>query len=373
MPTAVKASFEWVSPTKLALAGHWTIDGVHVLQKAVAKKLNTAEQKITIDLSGIIRLDSCGSLMLLRFVKELHAQGASVEYVNITENMAATVQMVQDEVAKISDEHELEKITILNRLGEWAVEKGSVALDFLTFFGRVAVYLYMLCLGAFRLQWAMIGKVIENTGFRALPIVALLSFLIGVVITYQVSEQLATYGANVYIVNLTGVITLREFAPLVTAIILAGRTSTSFTAEIGSMLLNQEVDALSTLGVEPLERLVLPKLIGLLIVTPLLVVWADLFGLIGSMLMSEVTLSIKPLAFIHRFREVVDVSHVWVGLVKTPFFATTIVTVGCFQGFSVAGSSVSLGSRTTQSAVQSIFLVIVIDAAFSIVFSVLGV
>lgn len=373
MPTSLKASFEWVSSTELALAGSWTIDCVQVLQKAVAKKLNTSEQNITINLAGITRLDSSGSLMLLRFVKELHSQGVSVGYAGITENMAATVQMVQDEVVKISDEHEPEKISILARLGEWAVEKASVAAAFLTFFGRVSVYVYMLCLGAFRVQWAMIGKVIENTGFRALPIVALLSLLIGVVITYQVSEQLATYGANVYIVNLTGVITLREFAPLVTAIIMAGRTSTSFTAEIGSMLLNQEVDALSTLGVEPMERLMLPKLIGLLIVTPLLVVWADVFGVIGSMLMSEVTLKISPLAFIHRFRDVIDLSHLWVGLVKTPFFATTIVTVGCFQGFSVAGSSVSLGKRTTQSAVQSIFLVIVIDAAFSVVFSVLGV
>ncbi len=373
MPKPKKPSIDWGSPTDLILFGDWTIKKIHAVQKCVRTGFLSSEKTITVNMTEVSKLDSSGALVLLRLEDQWRAAEMTVNYVGMTDTFSAMIQMVREEVDKIQEEHELPKESIAAKVGQRTVEKLTVAFDFLHFFGRVTIYLYLLLLGRFRMQWKMLGKIIESTGFRALPIVALLTFLIGVVITYQSSSQLETYGANIYIVNLTGIMTLREFGPLLTAIILAGRTSTAFTAEIGSMVLNQEVDALRVLGIKATERLVLPKLIGLLLVTPLLVMWANFFCLLGSVVMSDVTLAIAPQTFMSRFHEVVAIKHLWVGLIKTPFFAVIIATVGCFQGFSVKKSSASLGNRTTQSAVQSLFLVIVADAIFSIIFSMAGV
>ena len=191
--------------------------------------------------------------------------------------------------------------------------------------------------------------------------------------SYQIGLQLSNYGASIYVVDLLGISVLREFGPLITAIIIAGRSGSAFAAQIGSMKIQEEIDALQTIGISPIRRLVVPRILGLIIVLPLLVVWADLFGLLGGMIMSKMTFDIPPATFLTRLVSHTYLTNYLIGLVKTPVFAALIATVGCFRGFAVTGSSVSVGRETTKSVVQSIFLIIVADALFSIVFSTVGV
>jgi len=202
---------------------------------------------------------------------------------------------------------------------------------------------------------------------------ALLSFLIGVVLAYQMGLQLKTYGANVYIAYLTGLAVVREFGPLITAIIVAGRTSSSFTAQIGTMKVKEEIDALKTMGLSVTERIVLPKVLGLLIVFPLLVFWSDLFGILGSMVVSKSMLDVGHIEYLSRLKQEVGVEEYWVGLSKAPVFAILIAIVGCYQGFLVSSSADSVGARTTMSVVQALFLIIIADAVFSIYYSWMGI
>ncbi len=211
----------------------------------------------------------------------------------------------------------------------------------------------------------------ERTGLDAMPIVGLLSFLIGVVMAYQGADQLRRFGAEIYTVNLLGIAILRELGVLLTAIIIAGRSGSAFTAQIGTMQVNQEIDALRTLGLDPIEVLVLPRVFGLVMTLPLLVFYADAMGLIGGALMSWASLGISIPRFLEQLRGAITEWTLWVGVIKAPFFALIIAMIGCYEGFNVTGSAESVGRLTTQSVVESIFVVIVADAAFSVLFSLL--
>ena len=210
-------------------------------------------------------------------------------------------------------------------------------------------------------------------GHQALGIVGLLAFLLGIVIAYQGGVQLRQYGANLFVADLVGLSMVRELAPMITAIIVAGRTGSAYTAQIGTMQVTEEVDALRSMGVPPMDLLVLPKLLALIIALPLLTVFADIMGVVGGMVMSGIQLNIAFATFIERLGVAVSIDSFLVGIGKAPVFAAVIATLGCFQGFQVIGSAESVGRRTTTSVVQSILAVIVIDAAFSVAFSRLGI
>jgi phospholipid/cholesterol/gamma-HCH transport system permease protein len=212
---------------------------------------------------------------------------------------------------------------------------------------------------------------IRSAGLNALPIVGLLAFLLGVVVAYQGAGQLRTFGANIFVVDLVGLSMLREFAPLITAIIVAGRSGSAYAAQIGTMVVTEEMDGMRTIGIEPQELLVLPKLLALVIALPLLTVFADALGLAGGMLMAQVKLGVGYSEFIERLSKAVAVNDYLVGVLKAPVFAAIIVVVGCFQGFRTEGGADGVGRQTTRSVVWSIFLVIVVDAAFSVVLSAL--
>jgi len=224
-----------------------------------------------------------------------------------------------------------------------------------------------------KLSWRGVLNTVDEMGYCALPIIALLSFLIGVVLTYQMGLQLKVYGANIFIVNLSSMAMLREFSPLITAVIVAGRTGSSFTAQIGTMKLREEIDALYTMGVSPLNRLVLPRVIGLIIAMPLLTLWSDAFGIFGSMVMSSGMLDITFYDFVQRFKEVTELKTFTIGLSKAPVFALLIAVIGCFHGFLVSSSADSVGKKTTQSVVRCIFMIIIADAIFSIIYSMQGI
>jgi len=203
--------------------------------------------------------------------------------------------------------------------------------------------------------------------------VALTSFLIGVVVAYQGAVQLEKFGANIFIVDMIGISVTRELAPLITAIVVAGRSGSSYTAQIGVMKITEEIDAMQTMSFDPFRFLVLPRMIALMIALPLMIFFADIVGILGGMFISEIQLNLSFAEFIGRLQNVLDTKHLWIGIIKGPFFALLIAAVGCFRGFQVSYNTESIGRYTTISVVNAIFLVIACDALFSILFMELGI
>jgi phospholipid/cholesterol/gamma-HCH transport system permease protein len=224
-----------------------------------------------------------------------------------------------------------------------------------------------------RLRLTALTHHLEQTCVNALPIVGLISFLIGIVMAYQGADQLRRFGAEIFTIDLLAISALREIGILLTAVVVAGRSGSAFTAEIGMMRVNEEVDALRTMGLDPLEVLVLPRLLALMIALPLLTFFADIMALVGGGLMVLMLADLSVQQFLNQLLSAVTPTTFWVGMVKAPVFAFVIALVGCFEGLNVTGSAESVGRLTTKAVVESIFLVIVIDAAFSILFSMLGV
>lgn len=262
-------------------------------------------------------------------------------------------------------------IGVLARLGMSATAAVEQSLALLAFIGECAAAFAGWLAHPSRIRWRPILFNIRSAGFDALPIVGLLAFLLGIVVAYQGADQLRQYGANIFVADLVGLSMLREFAPLITAIIIAGRSGSAYAAQIGAMSVSEEIDAMRTLGIAPLEMLVLPKIIALVIVLPLLTVFADVLGVFGGMIMARAQLDVGFPEFLDRFTKAVSVTAYLIGICKAPVFAGIIAVVGCFQGFRAKGGADSVGRQTTRSVVQAIFLVIVADALFSIAFSAL--
>jgi phospholipid/cholesterol/gamma-HCH transport system permease protein len=258
-------------------------------------------------------------------------------------------------------------------LGEAVLLVGYVARRLLSFYGQTIVTLGRIALQPRRLRLTSLVHHLEQTCLNALPIVGMIAFLIGVVLAYQGADQLRRFGAEIFTVNLLGVSVLREIGILLTAIVVAGRSGSAFTAEIGMMKVREEVDALRVIGADPIEVLVIPRLLALMIALPLLAFVADILGLFGGALMSIFALGIPAGQFLTQLDGAITPSMFWIGMVKAPVFAFLIALVGCYQGLSVGGSAESVGRLTTQSVVRSIFLVIVADALFSVVFSTIGI
>jgi phospholipid/cholesterol/gamma-HCH transport system permease protein len=282
-------------------------------------------------------------------------------------------ELVSDAATRSAEPFVTKRQWFLVRLGRSGLRVLLRWGDVLAFIGEVAIATGRSLRHPARIRWARILRELVEAGHKALPIVGLLAFLLGVVIAYQGGVQLRNYGANIFVVDLVGISMLRELAPLITAIIVAGRTGSAYTAEIGTMRVTEEIDALRSLGIAPLELLVLPKLAALLIALPLLTAFADIVGVFGGMVIASMQLDIGFGTFVERFGDAVSLENYLVGMGKAPVFAAIIATVGCYQGFQVSGSAESVGRRTTLSVVQSILAVIVVDSAFSVAFSYLGI
>lgn len=256
----------------------------------------------------------------------------------------------------------------LARVGRRAWDLVAGTHGYLAFVGESALALLGSLRHPSRLRWRPILHNIETAGVDALLITGLLSFLMGIVIAYQGADQLQRFGANIFVVDLVALAMLRELSPLLTAIIIAGRSGSAYAAQIGTMKVTEEIDALRTIGVGAQELLVIPKVCALLVVLPLLTVYTDVMGVLGGMVMARMKLDVGFDLFVDRLDDAVQLSSYGTGLAKAPVFAMIIALVGCYRGFQVGGSAESVGTQTTLSVVQSIFLVILTDALFSIVF-----
>ena len=321
-------------------------------------------------------LDSAGAWVLAELLQRWRKVGAQVDLRNFPPAYASLLDMAEKQMAiqaaqAVTDPHlPVPRLEVLGRQGGAVLEQGIALLAFI---GESAVALAGCVAHPARFRWRPVLYNIRSAGFDALPIVGLLSFLLGIVVAYQGAGQLRQYGANIFVADLVGLSMLREFAPLMTAIIVAGRSGSSYAAQIGTMSVSEEIDAMLTLGISPQEMLVLPKLFALLIALPLLTVFADLLGVLGGMLMAQAQLGVSFDEFAERFAKAISVTSYLTGIGKAPVFAAIIVIIGCFQGIRTTGGADSVGRHTTRSVVQAIFLVVVADALFSVAFSMLDI
>lgn len=338
-------------------------------------RVRAESRVLQIDLSHMDDVDTGGAMMIAQLQARLESDGISVSIVGLSNDRRAFLETVRSAIPETVDEpppaHGLR--ARVERLGQGVVGIGAGVGSFLNFLGLTIHRLLGTVIRPWRLRGTALTSQMEVTGLNAVPIVVLMSFLIGVVLAFQGAAQLRQFGAEVFVVDLIAISILRELGILLTAIIVAGRSGSAFTAAIGSMKVREELDAMRTLGLDPIEVLVLPRVLALVIMLPVLGFIANISGLLGGALMSWVELGVSPGMFLTRLYESTDAWHLAIGMIKAPFFALAIGITACWQAMLVQGSSESVGQRTTASVVQAIFLVIVLDAAFSIFFAEIGV
>lgn len=338
------------------------------------KKLKFSQQNINIDLSQITQMDTVGAMFLLKIQKELTDKNISLHVKNASPKIEKLLSLCQTHNAPFPTQPKKPFIIseFLYRFGKGISDSFTTLLAFISFLGGTTQTLFKTLL--YPVKWRLSATLyhIEKNGLNALPIVTLTSLLIGMVIAYQGAVQLEKFGANIFIVEMVGISATRELAPLIVAIVIAGRSASSFTAQLGVMKITDEVDAMRTLGFSEWEFLVLPRVIALIVSMPLLVFFADIVAVFGGMIVASVELNVSFFEFMNRFQETVALKHVLIGLFKAPFFGWIIATIGCFRGFQITSSTESVGKYTTISVVNAVFWVIAFDAVASIFLTQVG-
>lgn len=360
----------------LILTGVWSVPTAAALSRQIAALSLPDKGHVTIDLAQVSTMDTSGAWLIHGLMGSLKKRGATPDLENLKDRHAPLMHLVDGAVAEPDDTIHSKATNFLRLLeitGKATIAALSKGRELTNFVGMLTISFLRALKNPARLRPISFVNQLELTGLRAIPIVGLLSFLIGVTLAYLMADQFRAYGLDVFTVNVLGIFVLREAGVLITAIVIAGRSGSAFTAEIGTMKVNEELDALRTLGLDPVEVLVLPRVLALVVTLPFLAFWADLMGLLGGGLMTMLVLDMTPLQFVQQLKEAVNLKTFLVGLVKAPVHAYIIAVVGCFEGFKVQRSAESVGKQTTTSVVESIFLVIVATAGFSVMFSVLGI
>ena len=352
-------------------ANTFRISGALTITRAAStqRELESIADPLTIDLAGVEKMDTVGAWLVHRAVRDRKAKviGASDDGKKLLEQVAEA-----DHPTKMRPEQSNSAARALGELGDWTVEAGRTLVGLLGFLGAVMIGMASIIRRPKRFRLNAVVQRFDLVGVRALGIIGLMTFLIGVVIGQQGAVQLAAFGAEVYTINLIGRLSIRELATLMTAIMVAGRSGSAFAAQLGTMKITEEIDAMRTIGVSPIEALVIPRILAAVIMMPLLAFFAMMMSVLGGGIYVWVDLGIPPATFIQRIQEVVPITDLWVGLIKAPVFGFIIALAGCFQGMLVEGNSEEVGMRTTAAVVQSIFLVIVLDAVFAVFFSQVG-
>lgn len=361
---------------RLKAGGPWTVyhaaavDGA--LRRLDAENATTAE----IDASEVERLDSTGAWLLLRTKAQLAAAGARVTVFQVPEGYQPLIEVIETDqppVPTVIVTHDSFH-AFLERIGRATHGTLIQAVGILGYVGRITIEWFRTVTHPARhFRFTATVHQIEEVGINALPIVGMLMFLVGVVLAYQGSDQLKKFGLDIFTVNALGIGVLRELGVLITAIIIAGRSGSAFTAQIGTMKVNEEIDAMQTMGLNVDDVLILPRVTGLVIALPFLTFYADIVALIGGAMMCYFDMGITFPMFVRQLHQAVNLDTFLVGMIKAPVFAYVIGMVGCFEGLNVERNAASVGKLTTRSVVESVFLVIVLDAGFSVMFSILGI
>ncbi len=350
---------------ELLARGAWRASHADELARAVAEADIGAAQ-VTLDASGLEALDLTGAYFLRQLELRLAAAGVASAWRGARpETLAFTAKLIG---AAPPERPARPPAEPLGLLGRWIVRQGSAIHDALEFLGRIQFVLASALVRPRRLRFPSVARHVYETGIQAIPIVALIAFLISVIVAYIGAEELRQFGGEVYVVDLVTISVLRELGVLLTAIIVAGRSGSAFTAEIGVMQLNEEVDALRAIGMNVVEVLVLPRILGLIIALPLLAIIADAMGLAGGAVLTWLVLDIPFSQFLARMQEAIASTTFWAGLLKAPVFAFVIAMIGTFRGIQVRESSRELGRLTTVAVVESIFMVLFVDAVFAVIY-----
>ncbi|MBC3299494.1 ABC transporter permease [Pseudomonas sp. SWRI18] len=365
------------TPPQLRITGDWTLAHYASLKKLSDKLDGQYDAGARIDLNGLGTLDTAGASLLVELLGptriEQSAEQTDCSLSAADRALLKTVyRSLNDFCVPDKAPEEATSIQVLARIGR-AVD--TVWQDSKQLLGFIGLIIETFARGLFRpKRWRITPMVahIEQTGLDAAPIVALLTFLVGAVVAFLGATVLESFGATIFTVDLVAFSFLREFGVLLTAILMAGRTASAFTAQIGSMKANEEIDAIRTLGLDPMELLVLPRVLALLVALPMLTFLAMLSGIIGGGVVCAVALDISPAMFLSLLHSDIGVQHFVVGMIKAPIFAFLIAAIGCLEGFKVSGSAESVGAHTTSSVVQSIFVVIVLDAVAALFFMEMG-
>jgi len=364
------------------LTGEWRSLQLTQIDAELAGVDVSNAHRVSIDTRNLTALDLSGAWRLREFVKQAQASGAKVEFrgpepdqLRLIESTLKGERPVCDQPLPVPHEHGLAPLTEagLAEIGLFSVREWRDLMAALAFLGRIFASIGGAATSLKRLRPISIARHIYDTGITAMPITALIAFLISVIIAYMSAQQLRRFGAEIFVVDLVTIGVLREMGVLLTSIIVAGRSGSAFAAELGSMKLNEEVDALVAIGVDPYEALVLPRVIGLMIALPLLTIVADIIGLMGGAVLCRYLLDIPITQYLTRVNEAITPTTFWVGLWKAPVFALLIGIAGAYRGMQVRDSSRELGRLTTVAVVQSIFLVILADALFAVLFMEIGI
>ncbi len=350
------------------IGGNWTVLTLRGIRQKAARALSAAgagHAARMVDASGVDRLDTAGALEILL----LAGGGPDTEVTTRQKVHADLFQVVQKNMCAAMPERRVNWLAHwLEEIGQNTVDLYRQVINLCAFFGEILVVFVEACLQPRRFRISAVVRQMYEVWIRALVIVGVLCFLIGVVIAYQGIQQLRQFGAETFAVEAVGISMFRELGVLLTAIIVAGRSGSAFTAQIGTMQVNQEVDAMRTIGLNPVEWLVMPRIVALAVSMPLLAFWGDMTGLLGGAVACTIYLDFTFVQFFERLRDTVGAWHFYTGMIKSPVFGLVIATIGCFEGLQVRGSAESVGQLTTRSVVESIFCVIVLDAVFSIIF-----
>jgi phospholipid/cholesterol/gamma-HCH transport system permease protein len=362
------------SHVALQLSGEWRALEIADIESALAAIELKAGSAVRIGTRGLTALDLTGAWALREFLQRARHQGIDVSFSAAPPDQ---LRLLDETLASADAEAAAAAATpvvtaghdpVLTAIGRYVVRAGGDSVEGLAFLGRASITLLRGLTNFRRLRPISVARHVYDTGITAVPIVALIAFLISVIIAYMSAQQLRGLGADIYVVDLVAIGVLRELGVLLTSIIVAGRSGSAFAAELGSMKLNEEVDALTATGVDPFEVLVVPRLLGLAIALPLLTIIADLVGLAGGGLLCRYLLDMPLTQFVGRVNYAISPSTFWVGLLKAPVFAVLIGLAGCYRGMQVRGSARELGRLVTVAVVQAIFFVILADALFAVLF-----
>lgn len=353
---------------QIYIQGNLDIHHFRQAQEAFKEIFLSKNKNTIIDLSKVTHLDTAGALILFKALRK------NFKLKNLRPDYQAIFDLVSKtdfKKPKVQKYLSLWKRLVIN-VGEAGLSLWYATIEFISFLGQCSLVLGNLLKHPTNLRFNSLVHHIKKVGIDAIPLVSIIAFIISVVITYQGQVQLRPLGVKQYTINLVAISVLREMGVLLTAIMVAGRSGSNFTAEIGVMKVRQEVDALSSMGLDPLELLILPRLIALVVVLPLLTILADIMGLLGGALISMSLMDIALPEYFERARAAATINDFLVGMIKAPVFAFVIALVGCMHGLKVSGSAESVGKETTTSVVKSIFLVLMLDGLFSIYFQQIG-
>ena len=362
------------STTTVMLSGDWTKDSVSLLAKQL--EILTCKGKTTciFDFSSIKDFDTHGIMLILHHIKRIEALGCSLSKVGQNDHLEKLFSVCEKHFPQVilKPQDTFFIFDYLENIGKMIFEGRRTLSSFFSFTGELFHFILKAFLNPLTIRVKATLYHIENSGAGAIPIIFLTSFLIGIVIAYQGATQLEKFGANIFIVEMVTISAVRELAPLLTAIVVAGRSSSAYTAQIGVMKITDEVDAMRSMGFSPWDFLVLPRLFALIISLPLLVFFADIVSTFGGMVIASTKLGVSFEEFIDRVQETVALKHFIIGLVKAPIFGAIIATIGCFRGFQIDSSTESVGKYTTISVVNAIFWVIAMDALISVLLTEMG-